>query len=386
MLPLVKKHFKHLTKALLFVILMGTFCAFYLIDQVTEFLKGSTTFTSRYEEIKDIQVPNILLCMKPGMKRSALARFGYLEDESYIFSDSNSSYLWENLTIWQAYQELSYKYKTDFIFESVNTVHYVRAWNITIRSVQSVASYFHGMCFLAQINQKVPVTEMYGFKITFYESLKKQDIPDQVLMYPVSKETWYGLVTEEWPYKTNLYIQKVDLEFDPHELVEIGIAETDVHFMQYNKLSYEGCIAKIFQNLPCFPVLFNFAQDVINLPPCKSYNDTWSIMEMIYQTKKTEFIKCLKPESARIYEPSPNPTKRPEKVTNRSIEFIVYGSSTWKKIDEEVLVISPTAFIGSIGGSMGLFFGFSLLACCSDVIDKVILRFCETNQQSICSI
>lgn len=67
-------------------------------------------------------------------------------------------------------------------------------------------------------------------------------------------------------------------------------------------------------------------------------------------------------------------------VCNRSIEFVVYGRSTWKKIDEEVLVISPTAFIGSIGGSMGLFFGFSLLACCSDIIDKIFLTLCETNQ------
>ena len=386
MLPLEKKHFKHLTKALLFVILMGTFCAFYLIDQVTEFLKGSTTFTSRYEEIKDIQVPNIMLCMKPGMKRSTLERFGYLQDESYIFSYKNSSHQLENLTIWQNYQELSYKHKTDFIIQLVNSAHYVGVMNIAIRSVKSVATYFHGMCFLVEINQSVPVSEIYSFKITFDDSLEEQDIPDKVMMYPVSKETWYGLVTEEWPYKTNLYIQKVELGFDPHELVEIGIAETDVHFMQYNKLSYEVCIAKIFQDLPCFPVLFNFAQDVINLPSCKSYNDTWAILDMIYITKKTEFIKCLKPESAKIYEPSANPTKRPEKISNRSIEFVVYGASNLKKIDEEVLVISPTAFMGSIGGSMGLFFGFSLLACCSDVIDKIILRFCETNEESICSI
>ena len=47
-----------------------------------------------------------------------------------------------------------------------------------------------------------------------------------------------------------------------------------------------------------------------------------------------------------------------------------------KKIQEEVYVTSSTAFIGSIGGSLGLFFGFSFLACCSYLIDKLVLRLC----------
>ena len=49
-----------------------------------------------------------------------------------------------------------------------------------------------------------------------------------------------------------------------------------------------------------------------------------------------------------------------------------------KKIQEEVYVISSTAFIGSIGGSLGLFFGFSFLACCSDLIDKLVLKLCNS--------
>ena len=113
----MKKYSKLIAKTLLFVILLSIFYIFYLNSQVKEFLKGSTTFTSRYEETEKMQVPNLLLCMKPGMKRSAIQRFGYLQDETYIFHDTNLSYQTQNLTIWEAYEELSYKYESDFIIE-----------------------------------------------------------------------------------------------------------------------------------------------------------------------------------------------------------------------------------------------------------------------------
>ena len=35
----------------------------------------------------------------------------------YIFHDTNLSYQTQNLTIWEAYEELSYKYESDFIIE-----------------------------------------------------------------------------------------------------------------------------------------------------------------------------------------------------------------------------------------------------------------------------
>ena len=373
----MKKCSKIIVKTLLFVILLSTFCIFYLNSQVKEFLKGSTTFTSRYEETEKIQVPNLLLCMKPGMKRSAIQRFGYLQHETYIFHDTNSSYQTQNLTIWEAYEELSYKYESDFIIEPMQVTYYVEAEKISIISVKSIATFFHGMCFFVEIDQKVEVSAMYSFKITFNDSVANIDIPDAVVMYPVSKETWYGLVTDEWPYKKNLIIHPVEIVFDPHGLIEIGIAEREVYFRQYIQQSYETCIAKSFHHSPCFPILFNFAEEIKKVPSCKSYNDTWNVFKLIYQKKKTSLRKCLKPKKALLYEPSVFPSKRPEAISNRSIEFVIYGSSNTRIIEEEVLVISATMFIGSIGGSLGLFFGFSFMACCSDLIDKFILRFSQ---------
>ena len=46
-----------------------------------------------------------------------------------------------------------------------------------------------------------------------------------------------------------------------------------------------------------------------------------------------------------------------------------------KKIEEEILVVNLAGLIGSIGGAFGMFFGFSFLGCCADLIDRLVSRF-----------
>ena len=100
-------------------------------------------------------------------------------------------------------------------------------------------------------------------------------------------------------------------------------------------------------------------------------------MHKFYLWKRIDYFKCLSPNHAKIYETSVYQDKINGQADNRSLGFFFYEASNMKKIQEEVNVISSTAFIGSIGGSMGLFFGFSFLACCSDLIDKLVLKLCS---------
>ena len=43
-----------------------------------------------------------------------------------------------------------------------------------------------------------------------------------------------------------------------------------------------------------------------------------------------------------------------------------------KNVKEEILMVHTTDFIGSIGGSLGLFLGFSCFTYLSGMIDKVL--------------
>ena len=377
----IKKHSKKILKTLLFVALLITFYFFYLDSQVREFMKHSTTFTSRYEEIENIQVPNILLCMKPGIKKTVVKRFQYKLDEAFIFYDESDSYQKHNLTMWEAYQELTYKYKSDFEIRPGFDGLHPGLETILIKSVKSIATIHNGMCFLLITDKAIKASSNYAFNLTFSNSLAKEDLPSKINLFLVSKETWYGLITAEWPYKENLYIENIDVDNDPQTLTQIGIAEKEVQFLQPNDQDYEDCILKLFGKSSCFPIIFNFPKLTKKLPPCKYWNDTSGIMDKIFRRKRTAFFKCLLPNHAKIYETSVYRTKIHGEVNNKSLGFFFYGASNMKKMKEEVYVISTTAFIGSIGGSLGLFFGFSFLACCSDLIDKLVLRLCPLTDQ-----
>ena len=61
---------KAVVKAISFLVLVILFLIFYFIHQAEEFMKGSTTFTSRNEKVLDFEMPSLVLCFDPPFKAS----------------------------------------------------------------------------------------------------------------------------------------------------------------------------------------------------------------------------------------------------------------------------------------------------------------------------
>ena len=58
--------------------------------------------------------------------------------------------------------------------------------------------------------------------------------------------------------------------------------------------------------------------------------------------------------------------------TNVTFTFQFYFDKGTKEIREEVLIVTEGNLLGSIGGSLGLFLGFSCFTYISEIIDKVL--------------
>ena len=101
-------------KALLFLILSVVLFKFNLNPELQLFRQGETTFGTHYEVSELIQVPNMMICMQPGVKKSVTQKYGYKLDETYSLYDANESYKSFNLSLWEAYNDLSYKYGENF--------------------------------------------------------------------------------------------------------------------------------------------------------------------------------------------------------------------------------------------------------------------------------
>ena len=64
-------------KALLFLILSIVLYKFNLNPEIQTYRTAGTTFSTHYEVSEMIQVPNILICMQPGVKKSVTRKYGY---------------------------------------------------------------------------------------------------------------------------------------------------------------------------------------------------------------------------------------------------------------------------------------------------------------------
>ena len=72
------------------------------------------------------------------------------------------------------------------------------------------------------------------------------------------------------------------------------------------------------------------------------------------------------------------------KKENRNLQFISRSTSNKRNIFEETLIFDDIALVGSLGGSLGLFVGFSFFGYVTPILeavfDKVVSFFLHINQ------
>ena len=95
----------------------------------------------------------------------------------------------------------------------------------------------------------------------------------------------------------------------------------------------------------------------------------------IYQASGTnynEYLHCLKPQIAEQYKLSSTERAqlKPQEIQSTELEFVL-GSDRLEYKDE-VLIVSGIDFVSNLGGSLGLFIGFSLYNFFADLLGKCI--------------
>ena len=112
----------------------------------------------------------------------------------------------------------------------------------------------------------------------------------------------------------------------------------------------------------CFPIFYNF-MDYLG-EPCQSIEETRCMYDSLVLSHKGRY-QCLSLQNISTFEADAYTGSR--HPTNKTkLNFIFYFAKHSLEISEETLVVSTESLIGSIGGSLGLFLGFSFFSYCSD--------------------
>ena len=130
--------------------------------------------------------------------------------------------------------------------------------------------------------------------------------------------------------------------------------------------SYE-CMTESIQESVC-PVKCSVGS-LANLPKCNTSSEVDCIM-----TNTMDYInKCSESKRGLTFN---GDLEELETYSNESNETVVdiFLNAKKKEVREEVDIITTSGFIGSVGGSLGMFFGFSISAYAITILDSLTKR------------
>ena len=203
--------------------------------------------------------------------------------------------------------------------------------------------------------------------ITLNNSLPLEDIPKSLSVFLSDTNTWQSIgefsilqpKLFSFPFVTN-----------QHDGYTIK-ATSHLTYYHQGLNNVTSCQTKLLQSANCskvcFPIRFNYIYD---LEPCQSIHETFCVDNFM----KSNNINCLVPKQLIEY----HGESRYDDGHNRnktSLQIGVTFEVAKKEVKEEVYVLGAREYIGSIGGSLGLFLGFSFYTFFIDVLGLILDRF-----------
>ena len=176
-------------------------------------------------------------------------------------------------------------------------------------------------------------------------------------MYLTSNDTWQAILRDSW-HRFRPTILNIDF-LQTYSKIVVVLSYTKIKF-KHGIESAKTCIKDILTRLNncgmnCNPgVAYSSDQDMCIFQQLQS--------SQCQNGSLQQYFDCLNPKEALIF----NPT-----ITKPYFHQVVKNPT----IEEEKIITETHDFIGSLGGSLGMFFGFSLISWIFTWIDKIFEHF-----------
>ena len=362
------KVFHLVFQASFYCILLTVFVMVYLKDEVRDFLEKRTTITTKFQEGEVVEFPTLTFCIHPGLKTS-VARELKLKSFAEFFKNSLSQT--KNNTIMdEQFSRLSYTLNKDFEITVVSKPLKLGITSIPLKKsvinfeTQPIKTYFFGTCYkIAPLFEVRNVFSLF-WTVKLSQSDEQKDKPKGVYLYLSSNETWQGIPLQTWP---RYQLSKVYLPF-----------ENDFNKLFWRTINH-SFLTGIDNTSQCLKIGLKlqknhtkhceFFSHGLDLPSCQSRKD---LQEMRQLFKKQWFADCFKLMQATTYKIE---HFEPPSFNEPDDSFLLVNialSSMEQEIKEEIPIITSQSLIGSIGGSLGMFFGFSFTSIFIYFLNKAL--------------
>jgi len=322
-------------------------------DHVSKFWKGSTTQSVTYEHVP-LLFPDLTVCPKNGFKFHKLAELGLpwdywnlvsIPEEDWLApNNSQQADQWWNLTTYS---------RPEVILDAhlkVGREHFSLLSDVT-----EIGSFFMGNCFSISSNVSF-ATSFAHIQVRLNVSREVDEI--YLFLHPKGHAPFVvsGVSVEDF--------REIDVKAD--EVVVITLKKEVVTFKHGEMCNEDAfdCIKRGFQGeLACYLPQFKHWADGQALKVCsnatkvKHFSSAASVVEV--SQKKNCGKMCVKEQfDAKV---ARRHWGKPRENFVNTAHLRVFYSDTSVEKTEEILLYDLSNIVSAVGGSLGLFLGFSCL-------------------------
>ena len=336
-------------------------------DQMVTFMKGRTTITRRVENVNSVEFPTITICFDPATKLSVAKKYGFESHNDKFYREV------PNKTLPQIFNEMSYGFDEDYSIWNYNgkKIHLglneIDAYYSSVKmqfQVEALTTYNSGTCIKLEPRFEM-ISQSYRLRLSIELSplIGMEDKIDSVLFIFTSNRSWINIPEGIWPQYKPLKARVALVKEYTHLILQ-----PEEEYFKAGKDGSADCLKKLVErerqncSYPCW------ATTIPGVPLCQTVKE-YNCVENIWYTK--EFNDCYTTKKATYYSLMDRGENPYHKDKNTLKTDVYIGIKAMKKvIKEEVFVLTLQDLIGSVGGSLGLFFGFSFSAVLFSCLNK----------------
>ena len=362
------------------ILTVAFFCLFLLFikEVAVQYWAKKTTVLKWQEDSKSLSFPAITICTDKSLKPSGLKKFN-ISTSHFEFLMGNAA-LDDHTQFDEFHNQTAYHLGRDIGIEfgyytnqtAGLNLHYGKNQysdckkNFTIE-VKPWFTSTKGLCQAIYVDFKMPKMETYWLKIDFI-NLIAEDVPKKLVYFWTTEKDLYGLIIG---VMLGNQLSKTEMEVGSVVDTEINVIEKRYFKGDGTCQDYESndsifnCFGRTVYNTMnqfnqdiCFPYQY---QDMLQTSSniCQSYGKQ-KVAHAAFLEKFADALENCPPPCIRTYYAVEKFNEEKHQNQNSTQIFFMFAS-TAITVSSEELIYNSLGLIASVGGSLGLFIGFSFL-------------------------
>ena len=369
------------------IVLLALFFVLFFMPVWKNYQESYTNIAKIVKKADRVEIPTISICA--GWKRSLMKAYNITP--KFMYLPPNESNLPKNATIRSIFSDVTYKLNQDFVIGLIEGgsaipvplkigMNEVQKEN-TINKYKVIESFTetYGICYsiIPMENFMVPYVDTFSMLIARNVNFWR-DESDTVVIQISSKDTYHTILNDihtlfaATPEVTNTLMVQDFTQKDTDTSYTIVYSEVNTEYIrECSEIEFFKCyahrIAKSKEyncKTKCVPLIFQSLMNTIdhNVPRCKTDAEEYCMLgeeahKITMKLKLTCQKQCHNRGSQLIIRKYKEVNRHRMGSVQIAIDLLMLPEVIFNK---EYLIYDVAGMFGSIGGSLGLFTGFSV--------------------------